>query len=206
MYAVELNRTNDSWIRPFAAAQGVRVINLAICLARSLDRSDDIFAAAQTCVDTPVEFPFVRAAEFVSPQGKALRSAVFQPSFHSTTVSSSDVIYKYNWGSLTLWSCEPVGLDLLTEFLAQQLAQAASTIHLRDTLRKRLSRLHRIREGLATRKRVHRACGVLASHWGITESVALGRIRTLARDTCRPVREIADSVIAADQIGSHGRG
>lgn len=93
-----------------------------------------------------------------------------------------------------------------TRFVAEQIA---GMLHRWDLERRRdalVESVERLRSGLATRKAVERAKGILARSQDISESDALARLRRESRDSGLSLREVADSVISgeASLTGSAG--
>jgi response regulator NasT len=53
-----------------------------------------------------------------------------------------------------------------------------------------------LEEALAARKAIERAKGLLMAKQGLTEDAAFGRLRKASQVTGRPMRVIADAVVA----------
>lgn len=68
-----------------------------------------------------------------------------------------------------------------------------------DQIRQQAADLH---DALETRKAVDRAKGLLMTQHNLTEPEAFRRIQQQAMNTRRPMREIAEAVIIAHQVGS----
>jgi len=72
----------------------------------------------------------------------------------------------------------------------------------REELRRTVARLE---EALATRKLVERAKGLLMERHGLAEAEAYHRLRRLAMNSRRPLREVAELVIGLVDPDSRSR-
>lgn len=63
-----------------------------------------------------------------------------------------------------------------------------------------------LEDALQTRKLIERAKGILMRRDGLDEAAAFGRIQRQARDSRRPMKEIAQEIIATEKDGIKGLG
>ena len=89
-------------------------------------------------------------------------------------------------------------------FVGDQLGAAIS----RSLLAEENARLQEVnlqmQQELETRKGVERAKGVLQKRYGLSEEQAYANLRTFSRRLRRPMRDMADAVLLAEEIGTEG--
>lgn len=59
-----------------------------------------------------------------------------------------------------------------------------------------------LKETLETRKQVEKAKGILMESYGMTESAAFRKIQKLSMDKRKPLKEVADAIILAQEVGT----
>lgn len=63
-----------------------------------------------------------------------------------------------------------------------------------------------LKEALETRKVVERAKGLLISAYGLTETEAFRRLQKLSMNSRKPLREVAEAVLLAQEVAPTGEG
>lgn len=91
-------------------------------------------------------------------------------------------------------------IALLT-FLGEQMGGAISKSRLADENARLLEETLEMKRQLETRKRVERAKGILQTRQGLTEEEAYLRLRNESRRLRRPMRELAEAIILAEDFG-----
>jgi hypothetical protein len=118
-----------------------------------------------------------------------------------TNVRTLVVARGVRWGVLTArCGMSETQSRLVVEFLAQQLALALHKVQAEQTKRDCDAALRRMNDELQTRKALHRASGVVAQWYGVSEHVAEVRIRAIGRQSGRSVKTVAAAVIEAETL------
>ena len=99
------------------------------------------------------------------------------------------------WGVLTVGLANdgPCG-QVLAAMLGQQLGLALNWMAARTRNGELRQQLRLANEEMATRKAVHRACGLLCAKHGMDSSRAEAALRSVARRTGRPLRAVAEEL------------
>ena len=85
-------------------------------------------------------------------------------------------------------------------YVAQQIAGMLQRIYLREKQWALEQAVSRFRRSLATRKTVHRAAGILARAYQLSERDAIAMLLQQSRDSSRPVDGIAQQIIASHRV------
>jgi hypothetical protein len=85
-------------------------------------------------------------------------------------------------------------------YVAQQIAGMLQRIYLREKQWALEQAVSRFRRSLATRKTVHRAAGILARAYELSERDAIAMLMQQSRDLSRPVDGIAQQIIASHRV------
>jgi response regulator NasT len=70
-----------------------------------------------------------------------------------------------------------------------------------DELKALESEVGDLKETLETRKLVEKAKGILMESYGLTESAAFRKIQKLSMDRRKPIKDVADAIILAREVG-----
>lgn len=98
----------------------------------------------------------------------------------------------------------PEEIGLLT-FVGEQMAQAILRSGLEEENARLLEETNEMKRRLEERKRVERAKGLLQHRHGLTEEEAYLRLRNESRRMRRPMRELAEAIILAEDLARKGR-
>jgi GAF domain-containing protein len=85
-------------------------------------------------------------------------------------------------------------------YVAQQIANMLQRIHLLEQAGVLEDAVGRLRRAMATRKTVHRAAGILARAYQLTEQAAIALLIQQSRDSSCPVRGIAEQIISSHRV------
>lgn len=118
-------------------------------------------------------------------------------------VSSGEVIGVINVHHREPYNHTPEEVALLT-FLGQQMGVAIAGFRLADENTRLQEETQEMRRQLETRKFVERAKGILQENYKLTEREAYQRLRDESRRLRRPMRDLAEAVILADELGNKG--
>lgn len=97
----------------------------------------------------------------------------------------------------------PAEISLLT-FLGQQMGVAIATFRLIDENTRLQEETQEMKRQLETRKLVERAKGILQEKHNLTEREAYQRLRDESRRLRRPMRDLAEAVMMAEEIARKG--
>jgi two-component system, response regulator PdtaR len=114
-------------------------------------------------------------------------------------VSGGDVIGVINVHHREPHDHSPDEIALLM-FVGEQMGGAIAKSLLAEQNARLLEETAEIRSQLETRKIMERAKGILQSRHGLTEEEAYLRLRNESRRMRRPVRELADAIILAEEL------
>ena len=89
----------------------------------------------------------------------------------------------------------------LVTFIGEQMGNALATSLLAEENEKLLEEAREIRNQLEARKVIERAKGILQRREDITEEEAYLRLRNQSRRLQRPMKELAEAVILAEELG-----
>lgn len=111
---------------------------------------------------------------------------------------------RYIWGELRIEFDIPA-FDFespvrFATFIGQQMAGMLLRIHLAERGRALAQMVDRLRRVLTTRKAVHRAAGILARAYDLSEKEAIGLLIRQSRDASRPVGGIAEQIISSHRV------
>ena len=90
-------------------------------------------------------------------------------------------------------------ISLLT-FVGEQMGSAVSKSLLADENARLLEETQEMKRQLETRKVVERAKGILQQRYGLTEEEAYLRLRNESRRLRRPMKDLADAIILAEDL------
>ncbi|MBZ5595332.1 MAG: GAF domain-containing protein [Acidobacteriia bacterium] len=116
-------------------------------------------------------------------------------------VSSGDVIGVINVHHRDAHAHTPDEVGLLT-FLGEQMGGAISKSRLTDENARLQEETLEMKRQLETRKLVERAKGILQSKYKLSEESAYLRLRNESRRLRRPMRELAEAIILAEDVVS----
>ena len=178
--------------------------SLAIALNRDLAQASSFPEVSRTMAVHASRFPGLRSCAFEPdadptqiPPFEYLTESDFDGNKVRTLVAANGI----RWGTLTAWcSLTETQSRLAVEFLAQQLALALNNIKARELKRKCDDLLRGLNDELQTRKALHRASGVVARWYGVSERAAEVRIRAIGRQSGRSVKTVATAVIEAETL------
>ena len=170
-----------------------RIYSVALSLVRALAYSTNEAEAIQTVVHHATRFPGISAVEFEAAGTSACADVT---AFRFPVTANGSY-----WGTLTV-RYNPSGrrTQLIAEFLAQELGMSLNRLKAEAVNRQLRESLQGWEHDLHTRKVLHRARGVVARWYGVSEQVAEVRIRTLGDQSGRTVAEVAAAVIEAEEL------
>jgi uroporphyrinogen-III synthase len=93
----------------------------------------------------------------------------------------------------------PEEIGLIT-FIGEQMGGAISRAVLADENARLLEETQEMKRQLETRKLVERAKGILQSRYKLTEEEAYLRLRNESRRLRRPMRDLAEAIILAEDL------
>jgi len=114
-------------------------------------------------------------------------------------VSGGDVIGVINVHHRDTHSHTGEEISLLT-FIGEQMGGAISKSSLSETNARLMEETLEMRRQLETRKLVERAKGILQQRHGLTEEEAYLRLRNESRRLRRPMKELAEAIILAEDL------
>lgn len=114
-------------------------------------------------------------------------------------VSGGDVIGVVNVHHRETHAHTPEEIALLT-FIGEQMGNAISKSLLADQNARLLEEKEEMKRQLETRKLVERAKGLLQQRFGITEEDAYLRLRNESRRLRRPMKDLAEAIILAEDL------
>jgi uroporphyrinogen-III synthase len=114
-------------------------------------------------------------------------------------VSSGDLIGVVNVHHRAKHEHTPEEVALLT-FIGEQMGVALAKSVLAEENRRLLEETEEMKRQLETRKVVERAKGILQHRYNLTEEEAYLRLRNESRRMRRPMRELAEAVILAEDL------
>jgi GAF domain-containing protein len=114
-------------------------------------------------------------------------------------VSGGDVIGVINVHHREPHAHSPDEIALLA-FIGEQMGGAIAKSFLAEENARLLEETAEIRIQLETRKIMERAKGILQHRHGLTEEEAYLRLRNESRRMRRPIRELADAIILAEEL------
>jgi AmiR/NasT family two-component response regulator len=88
----------------------------------------------------------------------------------------------------------------LLTFIGEQMGGAISKSSLSETNARLMEETLEMRRQLETRKLVERAKGILQQRHGLTEEEAYLRLRNESRRLRRPMKELAEAIILAEDL------
>jgi GAF domain-containing protein len=89
----------------------------------------------------------------------------------------------------------------LVTFIGEQMGNALATSLLAEENEKLFEEARAIRNQLEARKVIERAKGILQRREGITEEQAYLRLRNQSRRLQRPIKDLAEAIILAEELG-----
>ncbi len=115
-------------------------------------------------------------------------------------VSGGDVIGIVNVHHRDTHEYSPEEISLVS-FIGEQMGNALTKSLLAEENEKLLEEARQIRNELEARKLIERAKGILQRRENITEEEAYLRLRNQSRRMQRPMKELAEAIILADELG-----
>lgn len=115
-------------------------------------------------------------------------------------VSGGDVIGIVNVHHRDTHEHTPEEISLVS-FIGEQMGNALTKSLLAEENEKLLEEARQIRNELEARKVIERAKGILQRRENITEEEAYLRLRNQSRRMQRPMKELAEAIILADELG-----
>jgi uroporphyrinogen-III synthase len=115
-------------------------------------------------------------------------------------VSGGDVIGIVNVHHRDIHEHSPAEISLVS-FIGEQMGNALTKSLLAEENEKLLEEARQIRSELEARKLIERAKGILQRRESITEEEAYLRLRNQSRRMQRPMKELAEAIILADELG-----
>jgi uroporphyrinogen-III synthase len=115
-------------------------------------------------------------------------------------ISGGDVIGIVNVHHRETHEYTPSEISLVS-FIGEQMGNALTKSLLAEENEKLLEEARQIRNELEARKLVERAKGILQRRENITEEEAYLRLRNQSRRMQRPMKELAEAIILADELG-----
>jgi uroporphyrinogen-III synthase len=115
-------------------------------------------------------------------------------------VSGGDVIGIVNVHHRDTHEYSPGEISLVS-FIGEQMGNALTKSLLAEENEKLLEEARQIRSELEARKLIERAKGILQRRESITEEEAYLRLRNQSRRMQRPMKELAEAIILADELG-----
>lgn len=180
------------------------ICELAVALTRALALAADYAEVSRIAASHATRFPHILSVTF-RPDSKLPGVRSFQSSdghaAPAAVVTAHVAANGTTWGSLAAkCSSEEPSSRLVAELLAQQLALALNRIREEAASRALNDELRLLSDEVQTRKVLHRARGVVARWYGISEKSAEVRIRALGRTSGRSVQAVAHAVIEAETL------
>lgn len=114
-------------------------------------------------------------------------------------ISSGDIIGVINVHHREEHSHSPQEVSLLT-FIGEQMGGAISKSVLAEQNQRLLEETQEMKRQLETRKLVERAKGILQTRYRLTEEEAYLRLRNESRRLRRPMRDLAEAIILAEDL------
>lgn len=114
-------------------------------------------------------------------------------------VSGGEVIGVVNVHHRDAHDHTPEEISLLT-FIGEQMGNAVARARLADQNARLLEETLEMKRELETRKLVERAKGILQKNHGLTEEEAYLRLRGESRRMRRPMKELAEAIILAEEL------
>lgn len=171
------------------------LLSLALALVRALDAAQNDTEAISILAQQAERFPGIVAVDFAPDQ---------KPShcFLNGSAIAAPVRANGNaWGVLrSRCSSGHARNQVVTEFLANQLALTLNKLQTNAANAALKQSVQDLNFEIHTRKVLHRARGVVARWYGISEQAAEVRIRTLGERSGRTVAEISNAVIEAEEL------
>jgi two-component system, response regulator PdtaR len=120
-------------------------------------------------------------------------------------VSGGDVIGVINVHHREIHHHTPAEVSLLT-FVGEQMGGAVSKSLLAEENARLLEETLEMKRQLETRKVVERAKGILQQRYGLTEEDAYLRLRNESRRMRRPMKDLAEAIILAEDLSRRSEG
>ena len=142
------------------------------------------------------------------PRFKAVTALVedtYQAFLSVPLISGGQVIGVVNVHHRDPHTHPPEEISLVT-FVGEQMGNAIERARLKDENRRLAEQAGQARRELETRKVVERAKGILQRNHGLTEEEAYLRLRGEARRMRRPMKELAEAVILAEEMNRDREG
>jgi uroporphyrinogen-III synthase len=120
-------------------------------------------------------------------------------------VSGGDVIGVINVHHKEQRPHTPADISLMA-FMGEQIGGAIAKSRLSEENVRLQEETQEMKRQLETRKLVERAKGILQSKYKLSEEAAYLRLRNESRRLRRPMRDLAEAIILAEDVGSSGDG
>lgn len=168
---------------------------MALALVRELAAAESGTAAVSILAQHAGRFPGIIAVDFAPDQKSG-------HCFLNGSAIAAPVRANGNaWGVLRS-RCSPghARNQFITEFLANQLALTLNKLQTKAANAALQQSVQALNYEIHTRKVLHRARGVVARWYGISEEAAEVRIRTLGERSGRTAAEVSNAVIEAEEL------
>jgi len=139
------------------------------------------------------------AADIRFKQFQALIEDTYEAFLSVPLISSGDVIGVINVHHRAPHNHTADEISLLT-FVGEQMGGAISKSVLADANARLLEETQEMKRQLETRKLVERAKGILQQRYSLTEEEAYLRLRNESRRLRRPMKELAEAIILAEDL------
>src|SRR5215467_11319559 len=152
-----------------------------------------------------VALPSKAAADKRFKKFPALIEDTYEAFLSVPLVSRGDVIGVINVQHKQPRPHTPAEVSLMA-FMGEQIGGAIAKARLSDENVRLHEEMQEMKRQLATRKLVERARGILQSKYKLSEEEAYLRLRNESRRLRRPMRDLAEAIILAEDVGSGSDG
>jgi signal transduction protein with GAF and PtsI domain len=146
-----------------------------------------------------VALPSKAASDVRFKRFQALVEDTYEAFLSVPLVSGGEIIGVINVHHRESHHHQPEEISLLT-FVGEQMAGAISKSVLAEANARLLEETLEMKRQLETRKVVERAKGILQQRYGLTEEEAYLRLRNESRRLRRPMKELAEAIILAEDL------
>jgi two-component system, response regulator PdtaR len=146
-----------------------------------------------------VALPSSAAADNRFKRFSALVEDTYEAFLSVPLISGGDMVGAINVHHREAHAHTPEEIGLIT-FIGEQMGGAISRAVLADENARLLEETQEMKRQLETRKLVERAKGILQSRYKLTEEEAYLRLRNESRRLRRPMRDLAEAIILAEDL------
>jgi uroporphyrinogen-III synthase len=146
-----------------------------------------------------VALPSSAAADNRFKRFSALVEDTYEAFLSVPLISGGDMVGAINVHHREAHPHTPEEIGLIT-FIGEQMGGAISRAVLADENARLLEETQEMKRQLETRKLVERAKGILQSRYKLTEEEAYLRLRNESRRLRRPMRDLAEAIILAEDL------